>query len=114
IREKLVHDLEQIVQLKGEFILSPEAEQMYRNWYEEQDINARQGKFPVSDPRFAGYCERRPVHLKKLCMVLNASHSNQKMITADDFQRALEIMQAAEMKMGKTFGGLGQNKYGVA
>jgi hypothetical protein len=111
-RDALVSDLEQIVQLVGEFIFSPEAETMYKNWYETQDIQSREGKMAVDDPRFSGYCERRPTHLKKLSMIVNASHTNDKIITADDFSRALKYLESVEKVMHKTFGGFGENKYG--
>lgn len=111
-RQALVSDLEQIIQLVGQYIFSPEAEVMYKNWYESQDIEMKNGKFAVDDPRFAGYCERRPTHLKKLAMVVNASHTNDRIITADDFERARNYLETAEKQMHKTFGGFGENKYG--
>ena len=111
-RDNLIADLEQIVQLVGQYIMSPEAETMYKNWYEEQDVLAKDGKFAVSDNRFTGYCERRPTHIKKLSMIVNASHTNDKIITADDFQRARNYLETAEKQMHKTFGGFGENKFG--
>jgi hypothetical protein len=111
-RDGLIADLEQIVQLIGEYTISPEATLMYKNWYEEQDIRSKDGRMAVQDTRFNGYCERRPTHIKKLCMIVNASHTNNKLITADDFVRARTYLETAEKNMHKTFGGFGENKYG--
>lgn len=113
MRERLLYDLEQIVLLKGSMAFTPEAQEMYENWYEEQDVQASRGNHPIDDPRFAGYCERRPTHVKKLSMILSASRSNSMLIDVTDFERALELLRAAEAKMARTFGGLGSSQYGV-
>lgn len=112
IRGSLIRDLEQIMLLKGKMIFTPQAQEMYENWYEEQDINTGRGVLPINDPRFAGYCERRPTHIKKLSMIISASRGNDMVITEDDFDRAQDILLGAEKKMMLAFGGLGASKYG--
>jgi len=112
LQKRLAKDLEQLVLLKGRMDFSEDAQEMYESWYEEQDINASKGKYPVTDPRFAGYCERRPTHIKKLCMVLSASRGNEMVVSGGDFTRARKILESVETKMVLAFGGLGSSKYG--
>lgn len=111
LTKALSDDLEKIGTLSGQFVFSPDAKDMYISWYEEQDRSSRSGKSAINDPRFAGYCERRATHVRKLAMVFAASRGNDMLILPDDFERALNALQAAEVKMPKVFGGLGQAKY---
>jgi len=108
----LTSDLERIVHLSGEIKFSPEGKQSYIDWYTEEDAKLQRGELPVADNRFANYAERRSTHIRKLCMVLSASRSDDLLITAEDFSRAVDILKSAELKMYKTFGGLGQAQYG--
>lgn len=71
----------------------------------------RDGIYAVDDPRFAGYCDRRATHIRKLCMVFSASRGDDLLITTDDFARALDVLETAEKKMAKVFGGLGTAPY---
>lgn len=107
----LSDDLEKIGTLAGQFVFSPDAKDMYISWYEEQDRNTLKGKMAVSDPRFAGYCERRATHIRKLCMLFTASRGDDMLILPDDFERATNVLAAAEVKMPKVFGGLGAARY---
>lgn len=104
----LIRDLERINKLAGPISFSQEAKQLYTNWYIEQDKLLSMGKPAIDDPRFAGYCERRATHLRKLMMLSSASRSDSLVIEAADFNRAITILQEVEIKMPKTFGGLGR------
>lgn len=112
IKQGLVRDLERISQLSGEFHFDAEGEAAYVAWYEEQDRRLAAGDLPVADERFSGYCERRSTHIRKLCMVLSASRGDDLTITKADFERAVGVLRSAELKMHKTFGGLGTAAYG--
>lgn len=106
----LCRDLERISQLAGEIRFTPEAEELYIKWYEHQDTLLSAGKPAISDPRFAGYCERRATHLQKLCILSSASRGDDLLIHSEDFNQALDILHGAEIHMHKTFGGLGKSK----
>lgn len=114
IRQALIDDLTAISNLSGVFKFSAGAEDKYIKWYTDEDEKMQKGIMPVNDPRFNGYCERRATHLRKLMMVLSASRSDSLVIDAVDFDRALMLLAAAELKMYKTFGGLGKSAYGDA
>lgn len=108
LEKALVRDLERINQLSGQFMWTDEARATYKNWYETEDAKLSRGEAAVEDPRFMGYCERRATHLRKLMMLMSASRSDDLRIEVPDFDRALATLRMTEVKMHKTFGGLGR------
>ncbi len=110
LKEDLQEDLEKISQLAGEALFTPEAEQLYINWYLVEDTALSSGKPVITDPRFAGYCERRATHLQKLMILCSASRGDDLKLNSNDFHRALEFLLDAERNMPKTFGGLGKSR----
>lgn len=109
LKEQLLRDLERIANMSGQFYFTPAGERAYREWYEEQDALLNKGIQAVDDVRFAGYCERRATHIRKMMMILSASRGNSLELDLMDFQRAKEILERTEMKMPMTFGGLGKS-----
>lgn len=114
LEELLKRDLERIQQLGGQYTFEPDGEDAYVRWYKEQDSMMAAGKFAVSDPRFAGYCERRATHLRKLMMIMSASRGDSLKISRQDFNNALTLLTSTEKNMHKTFGGLGTAKHSNA
>jgi hypothetical protein len=110
MREKLLIDLERIARLSGEMKFDEEARKAYVNWYIEQDTALSAGNPAISDNRFAGYCERRATHIRKLMLICSAARGDDLTITRVDFDRALNLLKGAEINMHKTFGGLGKAK----
>lgn len=106
----LSRDLERIALLAGEISFTPPARQLYVDWYIEQDKKMANKEMPVTDHRFAGYCERRATHLRKLMILCSASRSDELFIREEDFHKALSLLTGAEQNMHKTFGGLGKAK----
>lgn len=111
LRGYLVEDLERINKLRGYYEFSEEALETYISWYESEDSKINAGNSPVRDPRFAGYCDRRATHIKKLGMVFASSRSDVLVIDTTDFERALDVMEKAEVKMPKAFSGLGSSDH---
>lgn len=111
LEAKLRHDLEQIKLITGEFYMTPEALETYKEWYINQEEKIKRGVFPVMDPKFAGYCSRRATHVKKLAMVLSASRSDDCVIELQDFEKARKILRLAETKMRRAFGGVGRARF---
>lgn len=106
--EKLQRDLERIANLSGEMRFDEEGKQAYVEWYIDQDTKLSAGQAAIPDTRFAGYCERRATHLRKLMLVCSASRGDDLTLTKADFLKAKGLMEAAEVNMGRTFGGLGK------
>jgi hypothetical protein len=112
--EMLVQDLENINKLCGAIALTPEARSSYSAWYTKEDKLLAMGKYPVDDPRFRAYCERRQTHLRKLMILCSASRGDSMRIEMQDFERAKALLVMTEQKMGLTFGGLGKSLTGDA
>jgi len=111
LRIALKSDLERMKLMAGEFLMTEETRSIYSAWYQQQDDNIRNGKPPLEDSRFAGYCERRATHVRKLSMIFSASRGGDLLIQADDFSRALIALETVEKKMTKVFSGLGSAPY---
>lgn len=107
----LTRDLDRINQLSGEFRFDAAGEKAYVEWYKEQDAMLAKGNSPIEDPRFAGYCERRTTHLRKVMMLMSASRGDDLILSQIDFDRSIKVLKSTELKMARTFGGLGQAKY---
>lgn len=107
LQEQLVRDLERISKLVGEVTMSPAAKKAYVDWYIKQ---SESNNVAVDDPRFAGYNERRATHIKKLMLVCCAARDDSLCISEEDFTRSLSLLEKAEKKMSRTFGGFGKSR----
>lgn len=103
IRLKLTNDLRIIHSLSGEFTITPEFLEVYIPWYSNLDSERQKFTGPL-----ASFSERRQVHLLKLCIVVSASRSSDKIITDTDFHTAREYLAEAEAVMPKVFRGFGE------
>jgi hypothetical protein len=106
LRAALIKDLEQIHLICGEMQFTPDAEDMYADWYEFKAPHSE-----IKDPKFASYNERRATHVKKLAMAMSASRGDDRKITAHDFTRALLVLEKTEVKMPRVFRTLGDARY---
>ena len=107
LQKMLVSDLQKIHLLTGAFTFNEKAKSRYIDWYLIEDAKMERGDYPIKDPRFNGYAERRATHVKKISMVISASRSDEKIVTIDHFNDALQIMEITETKMHRVFGGFG-------
>ena len=114
LEKALIADLEQILLISGEYKFSDGADQWYSDWYIAQNKSIREGKPPIPDPRFAGYCSRRATLLKKISIIVSASRRSIRIIDIDDIKRAYLFIKTAEKKMARAFAGLGQGRYAYA
>lgn len=112
LRKVLISDLQKITATAGEFSFSDDAKDRYIKWYIKEEEKMKAGKYAVDDPRFYSYCERRATHIKKVGMAISASRNEDMIITLEDFNRSLVILEAAEKKMFRVFGGLGASVTG--
>ena len=111
LKTNLIHDLEHIHAMTGEFVFEPRAKKRYQEWYRHDEENIRKGFPVISDPYFAGYISRRATHVKKISMALAAAQSNRRIISLDHFDRAVRGMLELEKLMPKAFVGVGKPKY---
>lgn len=104
--EDLRNDLEQIHMFVGEFKFSESYLNHWVEWYMTQDKGIE-----FTDPRMAGYYERRPIHILKLSMILNASRTNMMVLEEQDLRRAIKLLEFTESRMPLTFIGVGRSKH---
>ena len=104
LRELLFLDLQQISLLKGQFRVDESFLGIWGPWYREQSAHP-----PFRSFQFGGYVERRPKHVMKLSMIMSASRTDEMIITAGDFTKALGILEITEKNMANTFSGVGRS-----
>lgn len=108
--EILVRDLEKINKLAGGVKMDEDCKSAYVDWYIKQNKMADRGEYAIPDPRFAGYCERRATHIRKLMMLSSAARNDSLILEVEDFTFAEKLLDEVEQNMGQTFGGLGRGK----
>lgn len=104
--EDLYYDLEQMYLMKGEFKPTSDFIDLWHGWYLEQD-----SKEIFEEPHLAPYCERRPVHVMKLAMIISASQSSDMIVTHDHLISAVKLLERTELNMPNTFKGIGKSPH---
>ena len=105
MQKLLMDDLQQVCVMAGKFTVTDEFIDRWIPWYENYDKTPP----PFNDDKFAGYFERRPMHLLKLSTIMSASRTNSMKVTDEDFDRAMDILNRTEVKMPFAFTGYGKN-----
>lgn len=105
-KKKLIHDLEIISMLFGEFTISPAARRWGRDWYRQHWETPPVG---LTSEQFNGYLARKQTHLHKLAMVLSASNDNSLVIEEKHLTMAQDIISAIELDMPRVFARIGQS-----
>lgn len=103
LKIKLINDLEQIKNLAGTFRPTTAFIDAYSDWYMGPGATAG-----VDSDKFVGYNERRALHLRKICMVVSASESNEMVLKSEHLYKALQILEFTEHDMPNAFYGLGR------
>ena len=104
LQEVLMSEIEKIHMLHGKFHVTENFVGLWGEWYTAQEDNP-----PFQDIRFNGYFERRPNHVMKLSMILNASRTDAMIITEGDLLNSIELLNQTERKMPHTFKGVGRS-----
>jgi len=105
LQELLISDLIAISTLSGQYVLSEEAYPQYNAWYKARIENPN----PSGDPRLAGYYERKPMHLLKLAIIVAASKHDSLIISLEDMNEAMDMLEKIEARMPRVFAGVGRN-----
>lgn len=101
LRQDLEHINENLI---GPFAVSQSFKDEYEKWYVTQYHNP-----PFDEGTMSGYLSRRQVHLTKLALVMSASESDDKIITAKHFNRARRLLEETELRMPRTFATIGSS-----
>jgi len=78
----------------------------WTEWYLSQEDNP-----PFQDDRFSGYFERRPTHVMKLSMIFNAARTDSMIVDKGDLLDAIKFVEETEIKMPRTFSGVGRSSH---
>ena len=97
-------DLGDIRNICGEFSTTAGFDELYSTWRQDSETD-----IPFSEPRLDYYIQRRPTHLFKLCMVYSAARGSGRIITEDDLQTSISVLESAEVQMPRVFEGVGMN-----
>lgn len=108
LKEDLIHDLQEISRMSGEFILTDEAMEWGREWYRDLWENRPSH---LNNERMAGYVARKQTHVHKLAMVLSAAQRQDQIIHKEDLETANEFMLAIEKTMNQVFSQVTDNTY---
>ena len=102
----LVHDLEVVSMLRGEFSLLPDAKAWGEAWYEEHWRTAPQ---KYDSEVYGNYLARKQTHIHKLAMILSAANRNDLKIRPDDLIDADREITKLESTMKTVFASIGQS-----
>jgi hypothetical protein len=100
LRKALVHDLEAITLLDGEFHWESRAAEFYQDWY------ASNFEPKPTDVRLSDYNKRKIVHVAKVCMAMNAATRDDMTISLEDMERTKELLERTERAMPHAVAGL--------
>lgn len=104
-KTKLVHDLELISTMIGEYKLTEEALVWGRQWY-ERHWDTR--PVHLDNERFGGYIARKQTHIHKLAIVLSAAKSPHLQVNPESLQFAEAMITSLENAMPAVFSTIGQ------
>lgn len=95
--EFLLEDLQSIAKLKGEFFLTPEAEDLF-------DVLDKEGFQPKPlHSKLQQYSARRRAHILKLMMCFSASERDDLKITEEHVQKSVDLLLETEKPMADIF-----------
>jgi hypothetical protein len=100
IEKSLVHDLNEMALLKGEFKLTDEAHKAYADWYTHhrtQVVNT------VDDPRRIGYANRKGEMIFKVMMLLSVIEGDSLLVEERHFDAAVDMIEMLEPHLAKVY-----------
>jgi hypothetical protein len=103
----LIHDLQEISLMKGEFTFSNEAEMRYKSWYDKRE------NFIFEDERLGTYGERKAIHMVKIAMLLRANKSNSLVLELDDVEGAISAVESIEAGISETYRAIAHHDVGM-
>lgn len=101
----LVEDLRHISVLSGQFKLSESARVLYKEFYHNLY------KTVPLDYRLEGYHWRKKVHVLKVAMLLSLTENDSLILTEQDIEAAIGLLDAIEPNMARTFSAVGKYEH---
>jgi len=107
LRTNLIHDLECISTMIGEYDLTEGARAWGRDWYEKHSVTRPEN---LDNDRFGGYLARKQTHIHKLAIVLAAAQSNHMQILREHLEFSEMMISSLERDMPMVFATIGQTQ----
>jgi len=101
----LRHDIKEIAKCRGEYLLTDDADKFFIDWYEGDKHSPL-----TSDRRFAGYHERKHIHLIKVATILALADGSPNIIDEIHLRLGLDMLSEIEPKMVNAFGYSGRSE----
>jgi hypothetical protein len=109
-KKRIIHDINEIAAMRGAFMPTDEAWELMDKEYKHFMMNS-----PLHDNKYlSGYANKRSTNLLKLCMVISASKRDSKVITIEDADMGLRILENVEQYMPKVMMAIAADETGVA
>ena len=104
----LVHDLQTISSLIGEFEVTAEARALFKTWYDKIPERKR----ILRDERLHGNLNRLHIQVLKTSMALAVAESNELVVNSDSMGRAIDLLEDIFSTANRAFGGSGTARLG--
>lgn len=106
LQEDLIHDLELISLMVGDYKLDSEAKEWGKHWYENH-WNSKHKNLPLE--QFGGYLARKQTHIHKVAMIMAASESDELILYKRHLIDASEMVDSLEDDMPYVFDKIGRS-----
>ncbi len=93
--DDIIHDLDEIANMRGSFSLTPEALKLYELEYSR----FKRDSVLATNKNLSGYAGRRHIIVLKVSMVMSASRNDKRLIEESDVKNALIAMSFVERTM---------------
>jgi len=101
LEEGIIGHIGRIHRMAGQFKETDAARQFYKEWFQRH----RRQLYTFIDGSFLReFYARKHAHMRKIAMALSASRSSDLVIQAEDYERALALIEDLEPNMASSFG----------
>jgi len=101
LASSIVAEFARVHALSGPFRFTLDAKEWWKEWWKKHQValyEAHEGSF------MSHFYARKPVHMRKVAMLLSAARDSSRIIQLEDLENALEFINDLEPNMAKSFG----------
>ncbi len=109
LKKQLESDLYQISRMSGEYAMTGDCLNKWKEWYNAYDEDESGNRLCV-DKSFSGWYSRKPTYIIKVGMLRAAATSNRLVLTWEHISGAIEAIQGVEKLMGNAFKAIGRSE----
>lgn len=106
-QDKLVEDLEQMSQLRGEFSMTKEAVEFGTEWYRHLWAGPRSEE--ITGEKYDDHFARKQTQAHKLAMIISVAQRDDLLITKEDLESAIGMITGLEADLVSMFNSLTTN-----